>query len=343
MTTSEDQAIYRFGLQVLERHLAAMRQEIAGIRLGKDIEAIHHMRVASRRLRAALPLFASYFPKQQQKVWEKEIPSLTRALGEARDTDVQIESLQIQLTQNPGPRLAPGIQRVVLRLTQRRAGLQANVVHALDGLENSGALNLAGLDPLDPQTPENPPEPFDRALYRLAGDAIQQKLAFFLAFEPFVSHPEASEQLHAMRIAAKRLRYMLEIFAPLYDQGLKTFLQAGKTAQELLGNIHDCDVWVAFLPLFASAEKQRILDFYGHTRPFLPLTPGIRFLEENRRLERQHQYEEFVLTWENWRSLELWKNLADTVSLPMRMVPSATLYPAQIWVQPPSKPAEESK
>jgi CHAD domain-containing protein len=342
MTSPEDQVIYQFGVQVLEKHLAAMRQEIAGIRLGEDIEAIHHMRVASRRLRAALPLFARYFSRQQQKNWKKEIPRLTRALGEARDTDVQIESLEKILIEHPEPRLAPGIHRVVLRLSQRRVGLQVIVIQALDGLENSGALNcLVEGSPAD-QTPEIPPEPFDRVLYHLAGDAIQQKLTAFLSFEPYVSHPEAAEQLHAMRIAAKRLRYMLEIFAPLYDEGLKSFILAVKTAQEMLGNIHDCDVWIAFLPLFTGEEKQRILDFYGHARPFLPLQPGIRFLQENRQLERHLQYEEFVQNWETWHSLHLWQDLLETLSLPMQLVHSSALYPPHVWLQPSSHPSEEN-
>ena len=52
------------------------------------------MRVASRRLRAALPLFSSCFPEKDFRHWMHEIKSVTRALGEARDTDVQIAFLK---------------------------------------------------------------------------------------------------------------------------------------------------------------------------------------------------------------------------------------------------------
>ena len=51
------------------------------------------MRVASRRLRAALPLFRTCFPAKQYTRWMHEIAIITRALGEARDTDVQIAYL----------------------------------------------------------------------------------------------------------------------------------------------------------------------------------------------------------------------------------------------------------
>ncbi len=73
--------------------LDAFLGEIDGVRSGRDIEHIHRMRVASRRLRAALPLFKSCFPKEKFRKWMPELQKITRALGDARDTDVQIAFL----------------------------------------------------------------------------------------------------------------------------------------------------------------------------------------------------------------------------------------------------------
>ena len=50
----------------------------------------------------------------------------------------------------------------------------------------------------------------------LANQAINEKLTNFLSYETFVHIPEKKLELHAMRIAAKHLRYTMEIFAPLF-------------------------------------------------------------------------------------------------------------------------------
>ncbi|MFQ6042085.1 MAG: CHAD domain-containing protein, partial [Candidatus Poribacteria bacterium] len=55
-----------------------------------DIEYVHRMRVASRRLRSGFALFEECFPPKRLKRWRKQIRRVTRALGDARYTDVQI-------------------------------------------------------------------------------------------------------------------------------------------------------------------------------------------------------------------------------------------------------------
>src|SRR5512136_1881336 len=83
-----------YGIQRLPGLLEAFTKEIAGVKEAQDIEYIHRMRVASRRLRAALPLFSSCFPERQYAKWMQELTKITRALGDARDADVQIAFLQ---------------------------------------------------------------------------------------------------------------------------------------------------------------------------------------------------------------------------------------------------------
>jgi CHAD domain-containing protein len=54
--------------------------------------------------------------------------------------------------------------------------------------------------------------------------------------------PDASEAQHNMRIAAKRLRYVLEIFAPCLGGEAKAARDAAKRLQSVLGDLHDCDL-----------------------------------------------------------------------------------------------------
>lgn len=78
----------------LKQQLEEMMSNLEGTRAGDDIEALHDMRVASRRLRAALSVFAAAFPPKPFNVTEKEVARVTDALGAVRDADVQIEFMQ---------------------------------------------------------------------------------------------------------------------------------------------------------------------------------------------------------------------------------------------------------
>lgn len=57
--------------------------------------------------------------------------------------------------------------------------------------------------------------------------------------------PDASEAQHDLRIAAKRLRYVLEIFAPCLGGEAKAARDAAKRLQSVLGDLHDCDLMLA--------------------------------------------------------------------------------------------------
>jgi CHAD domain-containing protein len=61
---------------------------------GSDIEALHDMRVASRRVQAVLKIFRSLFPKKKFKAEYEELRGLIRSLGEVRDFDVFIDKLE---------------------------------------------------------------------------------------------------------------------------------------------------------------------------------------------------------------------------------------------------------
>src|SRR3954449_10225251 len=84
------------------REAAAMAVEVraeevfehaSGVLDTSDIERVHAMRVATRRLRAVMEIFASAFPKDEHRALLKEVKALADALGERRDRDVLIDSM----------------------------------------------------------------------------------------------------------------------------------------------------------------------------------------------------------------------------------------------------------
>ena len=64
------------------------------------------------------------------------------------------------------------------------------------------------------------------------------------SYDGLVADPANVTELHDMRIACKRLRYLLEIFGIAFEADLDPFLEEVKGLQDLLGDIHDCDVQI---------------------------------------------------------------------------------------------------
>ena len=83
-----------YGRWVTIQRLDALLAEVDGVRSGEDIECVHRMRVASRRLRSVLRLFGECFKGKRGKRWRKAVRKVTATLGEARDLDVQLELLE---------------------------------------------------------------------------------------------------------------------------------------------------------------------------------------------------------------------------------------------------------
>ena len=90
-----DMEHYRaYGAERLLASLDSLTSEIKGVKGEDDIEFVHRMRVASRRLRSALVLFGECFEEEDVRKWNRAVRSVTRDLGEARDLDVQIAFLK---------------------------------------------------------------------------------------------------------------------------------------------------------------------------------------------------------------------------------------------------------
>jgi CHAD domain-containing protein len=306
-----------FGAGILLKHVQSLSQETSGVHAGEeDIEFIHRARVASRRLRAALPLFQECLPAKKSLLWLKQIRGVTRALGEARDTDVQIERVEKGLTKVTADTYRPGMRRLILRLRQKRTRLQPAVVSAMGSLIEAGVLDQMSEHFATQAARAESVYVFTPALYSHSRQSITTCLDDLLSYDAVVSQPEKVTELHEMRIRAKWLRYTLENFSALYAGELKEYLQVVRKVQEMLGDIHDCDVWNEVLPRFLEEEQQRSLDYYGHTRFFKRLIPGIEYFQNNRKQARAELYDEFVSAWENWHAEDTWVSLRRAIQVP---------------------------
>ncbi len=104
------------------------------------------------------------------------------------------------------------------------------------------------------------------------GDNAQRIVAVRLdelwSFVPAVFDPGEVEALHDMRIAAKRLRYVLEVTEPCFGPYAREAGKRTKELQDLLGEIHDCDVLVPrLLEIVGELRNAAVADVVHRTGP----------------------------------------------------------------------------
>jgi len=312
------------GAQRLLPLIFAFTKEINGVRSGKDIENIHRMRVASRRLRAALPLFASCFPEKKYRAWLREIQKITRALGEARDLDVQIAFLEQYLKKQAkqvetDPRsvvsreLDPhaAVPSLLSRLKRRRVTLQKKVVSALNELEQSHTIDemQVAMREISPVNRLRRRRPLMCGIPPVAAGRIGNRLIDLFAYEPWIHNPDAVAEHHAMRIAAKKLRYTMEVYAPLYKWELKKPIARIKKIQSLLGDMHDCDVWIDHITLALIKERTRLHSVSAKRHSGADAIIPLKRLLADRERKRAMLHRSFVRFWESLCRSQFWTAL----------------------------------
>lgn len=140
----------------LRKQLDELLRNLPGTRAGDDVEALHDMRVASRRLRSALSVFAPAYPARKFLPLEKQVARITDALGAVRDADVLIEFMQAQ-RQAASESARVGLDAFLEHLHQGRDAERVHLVRALDALEKSKFRKdfdaLLGSAPPPPEVP----------------------------------------------------------------------------------------------------------------------------------------------------------------------------------------------
>ena len=314
-----------FGAGRLLPLIDVLTAEIAGVREADDIEHVHRMRVASRRLRAALPLFANCFPEKEYRFWLREIKKITRALGAARDTDVQIAFLKKYLKSQAGPaphdtpvkstentlHAGDPLGALLARLQKQRGTFQKQVIAVLDELEHSQVLpSLRAACAPPPETGKRRKRERYAGILPVAAGRIGRRLQAVHRYEPFVHNPDAVFEHHALRIAAKKLRYTLEAYAPLYRRDLARPIARIKRLQDLLGDIHDCDVWIEQMSLAIVRQRGRRHPGTGAAGASISAVAPFRRLLANREKRRARLYREFVRYWDTLARNSFWENLS---------------------------------
>ena len=260
----------------------------------KDPEGVHSMRVASRRLRSALTDFMPYMSKRGLNVILKEIRSIADALGEVRDQDVTILALEKLEPETP-PEVAATVRDLIharkkIRHTARR---KLKRVLVKDEIRKLGVDLELILDKANSETKARSVETSGFTYTTVARSVIAERLNELEMLSESLYKPLESEPLHEMRIAAKRLRYAVELFEECWGEPIAPFAKQAARLQNALGKVHDCDVWITTLSKEAVALRKSKHRKRSETFVWL----FSHFIE----LRSTHFREAFAL-WSQWES-----------------------------------------
>ncbi|MCF8198464.1 MAG: CYTH and CHAD domain-containing protein [Sulfuritalea sp.] len=223
-------AFHRIAMSCLEH----LQQNHTGALSSDDPEYIHQMRVATRRLRAALRLFSPVLPQQfSVSSFSAPFSSLMQPLGKARDLDVLLtEIVDPVLKALPNE---PRLPAIASDITNRRYRSRAEAITML-AAPAYGLTLLGALESLHAQVPNGPTA---IGLQEFASERLRRlkRKVRRLVQAASVEDPAS---LHAMRIGVKRLRYALEFFSPLANRrSLQRALKQLASMQDVLGQLND--------------------------------------------------------------------------------------------------------
>ena len=226
----------------LDQRLRALLAHEPGTRTGEDIEDLHQMRVAVRRMRATLKAARPLLDAAWSDELRAELGWLGGALGPVRDLDVLLLRLHREIAslpaaeQNAGGALLDALERE--RTTARAAMLEALTAPRYFGVLERLAETVSA--PLPTPAPGDAPQPALVDLVRAEARKLRR------AVEKAGDDPP-DEVLHALRIRGKRVRYTGELVAPSLrgnpaGKQVKRLLSATTALQEVLGDHQDACV-----------------------------------------------------------------------------------------------------
>ncbi|MGO9856642.1 MAG: CHAD domain-containing protein [Acidimicrobiales bacterium] len=254
---SEESTMGDLAYAVLRRQLFVLRDKEPGTRLGEDPEELHVMRVATRRLRAALSLFADVLPARAQ-VFREELGWLGRLLGAVRDLDVQQEGLAHMTTATAGwsagarPVNHDPLNELSALIEHERDAARGAMLSGLDSVRwerlAKGLASMVQHGPTRRSVAGRVP-----AVIAMPGLVVARQEAAAKAAKRAKKSGVVSD-FHRLRIRCKRLRYALEFSSELYGGRTARFVRQLTALQDELGLMQDAEVASAWLADLATGE-----------------------------------------------------------------------------------------
>jgi CHAD domain-containing protein len=233
----------------IARSVADHMGNAPGVVLGTDSVALHHARVATRRLRSDLRTFEPILDSSWSRLLRSDLHAVAAVLGAVRDSDVLIGRFEESASQLPNP---DGVDALVASLVETRTAQRAQLLTFMASSEYTMLLDRlveAASNPALARGARSPVKKLNRLVrqpWRRLSKAVNR-----LPDDP------PDEMLHEIRIHAKRARYAAEAAIPGVGQPARRFAKRAKHLQDVLGIIQDAAVAHEWLVSWSAGSDDR--------------------------------------------------------------------------------------
>ena len=244
-----DDSMPEAGRRILAYHFAIMQANEAGTRNGVDPEALHDMRVATRRMRAAFRLFKEYYEKQTAKRLREGLKQTGRALGGVRDFDVLRIRVNAYRESLPKGRRKE-MEGLLSVIKEQRERARAEMLATLGSSEHRQWLETMQTfvenEGMGVRQSPATTVPIACRVEEVVPELVYRHFKQVRAYGTTLDRADIPH-LHALRIEVKRFRYTLEFFQGVLGPEAAEVITRAVALQDHLGDLHDMDVARTFV------------------------------------------------------------------------------------------------
>jgi CHAD domain-containing protein len=298
-----DDPMSEAGRKALLFYFARMLKYESAVTVPGHEDAVHDMRVATRRLRSVLKLFKDFYHKGAIRPFRKTLGKIAGALGDVRDLEVFKLNADDYTDTHPEYDLGPLLHTWGGQLDRAREGLNALlhseryqdfVVDFAEFVTEPGAGAIAGQISTEDI-------PFPYRVRHVIPHLIYEHYGVVRAYETVLPNVPL-DTLHSLRIESKRLRYTLETFEEVTGAKTKEVISGVKNLQDHLGNLQDSRV-----------ASMLIRDFIGHAGESESLAGVLGYLADREQI-KQTLRSSVPQVWETFTRPTLRKALASAIA-----------------------------
>lgn len=236
---------------LIASYIPVARANEPGVIEDLDTEFLHDYRIALRKIRSVLSLFKDVYDPAQTEALKARFAVLMAQTGRVRDLDVQILEHEAFAAMVPAT-LQGGLEHMFALIRQTREAEHARLAnHLQTGRYDKEIRALAKLFAKRHRLIQGPNA--TRTAHDLAAMLIRKRYRGICRGAERIDPETPDAEIHSLRIACKKLRYLLEFFAPVFARAqMEAVLKPMKRLQDSLGLFNDCAVQQATLQAFVA-------------------------------------------------------------------------------------------
>lgn len=306
--------------RIFSYQFASMLAHEKGTIKGEEIEELHDMRVAVRRMRAASKVFEAYLDSSQLEPYLKELRKTLSALGGVRDLDVFQEKAENYLKTLP-PEHKHDLDPLFAIISEEKGKARTKLQDYLESerhtlFKQEFSTLLASPETLALPTTNKKHDALPHRVKDVLPSILYARTADITAYSEWVEGPYLPiRRMHRLRIASKGIRYTLEFFESVLGEDAKTMIQDFKNLQDHLGDLHDAIVAIDMLNVYLKTGEWGSEDHKKSSGKEIPpeAPEGIKAYLAYREKELETLLNTFPEAWEKIKGENLRKRIDSAI------------------------------